>query len=105
VTTTLSPSKTVTLVSHLNLTAMFVPDDSALKGVTFTYPPANAKLTNTFFTVKGKLPESLTVTQLTCQLFLQSTGVTASPQVLTLASPATNWTFPVTNLTPGPYTV
>jgi hypothetical protein len=73
--------------------------------MTFTYPPANANLTNGTFSVAGTLPASLMFTQMTCQLFLKSNGVTALPQPATLKSTATKWTFPVSNLTPGPYTI
>jgi len=105
VNTTLNPSKTIDLLSNLTLTVTFVPEDASLKGITFTYPLANAKVpSNTFNRVEVKAPASLSVTQMTCQLFLQSNGVTASPQPVTDHT-ANKWTFPVTNLTPGPYTI
>jgi hypothetical protein len=105
VTTTLNPSKTFQLVSNLTLTATFVPEDHSLQGITFTYPRANAMLTNgAYIPVAGRLPASLVVTQMTCQLFLQSNGVTASPQAATISN-FTNWYFPVTNLAPGSYKI
>jgi cyclophilin family peptidyl-prolyl cis-trans isomerase len=105
VTTTLNPSKTFHIVSNLTLTATFVPEDTSLQGISFTYPPANAMLTNGTFSVAGKLPASLVVTQMTCQLFLQSNGVTALPQSVTLDATGTKWTLPVTNIAPGSYKV
>jgi cyclophilin family peptidyl-prolyl cis-trans isomerase len=105
VTTTLNPSKTFHIVSNLTLTATFVPEDNSLKGIAFTYPPANAGLTNGTFNVAGSLPASLIITQMTCQLFLQSNGVTALPQAVNINPTVAKWTFPVTNLAPGAYTV
>ncbi len=104
VVTTLNRTNTVNLQSNLNLTVTFAPEDTALKGITFTYPPANARLTSGTFSVEGRLPASQTFTQMTCQLFLQSNGVTASPQAVSMDS-ATKWHLPVAQLTPGPYTV
>jgi cyclophilin family peptidyl-prolyl cis-trans isomerase len=105
VTTTLNPINTFQIVSNLTLTATFIPEDTSLTGLKFTYPSANAMLTNGTFSVEGTLPASLAVTQLTCQLFLQSNGLTALPQPVTNDPAATKWTFPVTNLTPGQYTI
>jgi uncharacterized protein (DUF2141 family) len=103
--TTLNPAKTVNLSSNLTLTATFAPENPAVQGLAFTYPPANARLTNDSFSVEGKLPASQIVTQMTCQLFLQSNGVTSLPQVVNITSSTPKWTFPVTNLTPGSYRV
>ena len=105
VTTTLNPSNTINLKSNLNLTATFVSDDLSLKGIAFAYPPANAKLTKDAFNVEVMAPASLSVTQMTCQLFLQSNGVTALPQPATFDSTSKKWTLPVANLTPGRYLV
>jgi cyclophilin family peptidyl-prolyl cis-trans isomerase len=105
ITTTLNPSRTFQIVSNLTLTATFVPQDTSLQGITITYPPANAGLTNGTFNVAGSLPASQTIKQMTCQLFMRSNGVTALPQAVAVNSAATNWTFAVSNLTPGPYTV
>jgi cyclophilin family peptidyl-prolyl cis-trans isomerase len=105
VTTTLNPSKTFTITSNLTLTATFLPNDISLQGITFTYPPANGRLTNGSFEVAGRLPASLTFTQMTCQLFLQSNGATLLPQPVTLDPTAAKWTFPVSNLTAGLYKI
>jgi cyclophilin family peptidyl-prolyl cis-trans isomerase len=105
VTTTLNATKTFQAESNLTLTATFVPENSALGGITFTYPRANAMLTNGIFSVAGKLPASLVVTQMTCQLFLQSAGLTASPQSATIGATGAEWSFPVTNLAPGSYSI
>ncbi len=105
VTTTLNPSKTFHAASNLTLTATFVPENSSLQGLTFTYPPANAMLTNGTFQIAGNLPASLVFTQMTCQLFLQSNGVTAGPQAALLDAAAPRWSFPVTNLAPGSYRI
>jgi len=104
VTTTLNPSKTFQIVSNLTLTATFIPQDATLKGISFTYPPANAMLTNGTFSVTGNLPASPAVTNMTWQLFLQSNALSAK-QSLSISTNAKKWAFPVTNLTPGPYTV
>jgi len=103
--TTLNSSKTFHIASNLTLTATFVPEDTSLTGIAFTYPLANAMLTNGTFSVAGKLPASQVFTQMTCQLFLKSNGVTALPQPVTINSAGTEWTFSVSNLIPGPYTV
>jgi cyclophilin family peptidyl-prolyl cis-trans isomerase len=106
VTTTLNPSKKFTVVSNLTLTATFAGEDKSLKGIAFTYPSANANVpSNTFNRVEVKAPASLSVTQMTCQFFLQSNGVTASPQFLNFDAATKKWTLPVTNFTPGPYVV
>jgi cyclophilin family peptidyl-prolyl cis-trans isomerase/uncharacterized protein (DUF2141 family) len=105
VTTTLNPTNTFFVSSNLTLTATFVPDDTSLKGVSITYPPANSKLTSVTFNVAGRLPASLVVTQMTCQLFLQSNGVTVLPQPVIVDSTSRNWSLPVTNLTPGSYRI
>ena len=81
---------------------MFVTNDTSLNGFSFTYPPANAKLTNLTFNMEGRLSES--ITQLTCQLFLQSNSVTAAPQFTSNDFAAGKWTLPVADLAPGPYT-
>ena len=101
-TVTLNPSKTFTIVSNITLTAMFITNDTSLNGFSFTYPPANAKLTNLTFNMEGRLSES--ITQLTCQLFLQSNSVTAAPQFTSNDFAAGKWTLPVADLAPGPYT-
>jgi hypothetical protein len=105
VTTTLNPSMTFLALSNLTLTATFVPENPSLQGITFTYPSANAMLTNGTFSVAGKLPSSLVFTQMTCQLFLQSNGLTALPQSAIIGPTATEWSFPVTNLAAGSYKV
>ena len=105
VATTLNPSKTFQIVSNLILTATFVPEAASLQGITFTYPPANAGLTNGTFSVAGTLPASQIVTQMTCQLFLRSNGLTALPQAAAIDPATAKWTLAVSNLAPGPYTV
>jgi cyclophilin family peptidyl-prolyl cis-trans isomerase len=105
VATTLNPSKSFYAASNLTLTATFVPENSSLQGLSFTYPPANAMLTNGTFQIAGNLPRSLVFTQMTCQLFLQSNGVTAGPQAAILDAAAPKWSFPVTNLAPGSYRI
>ncbi|HUD46070.1 MAG TPA: peptidylprolyl isomerase [Candidatus Baltobacteraceae bacterium] len=103
--TTLNPARTFHIVSNLTLTAMFIPEDTSLKGITFTYPPSDAMLTNGTFNVVGRVPASLIITQMTCQLFLQSNGVTAAPQPVTIDPAGAKWSLSVSNLTPGPYRV
>lgn len=97
-----SAAQTLTVNSNVNLTVTFLPDTFSTKGITFTYPPANGRLTNGTFALAGKLPSSLAVTQMTCQLFLQSTGVTP-PQPVTTDSTGEKWTLPVAGLAPGSY--
>jgi cyclophilin family peptidyl-prolyl cis-trans isomerase len=104
VTTTLNPLKTFHIESNLTLTATFIPQDTSLTGITFTYPSANAMLTNASFKVEGRLPASPAVTQMTCQLFFQSNSVTAL-QPADIDSTGATWSFPVTNLPAGPYSV
>jgi cyclophilin family peptidyl-prolyl cis-trans isomerase len=104
--TTLNPTNTFYLSSNLTLTATFVSEDASLTGLAITYPRANAMLTNGNFTnVVGTLPASLAITQLTCQIFLKSNGVTQFPQIVNIGPTGTKWTFPVTNLNAGPYTI
>ncbi len=102
----LNPTNIITISRNATVTAMFVAQATSLKGVTFVYPPANAKVpSNTFDRVEIKAPASLGVTNVTCQFFLQSNGVTASPQPLSYDSTKKQWTLPVANLTPGPYKI
>jgi cyclophilin family peptidyl-prolyl cis-trans isomerase len=106
VTTTLNPALTFQIVSNLTLTATFVPEDTSLTGLAITYPPANAMLTNgALLNVAGTLPASPAITNLTCQLFLQSNGLTALPQPVILDATGTKWSFPVSNLTAGAYSI
>jgi hypothetical protein len=52
----LNPFRTFQILSNLTLTATFVSNSAALKGITFAYPPANGSLTNGTFNIAGGLP-------------------------------------------------
>lgn len=99
-TTLLTPTLQFEMLGNKTLTANFIADNMP-KGITFTYPHAGADLTNTNLTLEGKVPASLAVTNLTCQLFIQSSSVTA-PQAVSITG--ANWSATFTNLTPGQYT-
>ncbi|HEY3860497.1 MAG TPA: peptidylprolyl isomerase [Verrucomicrobiae bacterium] len=105
VNTSVNPADTFRISSNLTLTATFVPSDAALTGIAITYPPANAMLTNGTFLVKGTVPHSQVFTRMTCQLFLQSATTNLSPQPVTINATGAGWSFPVSNLTAGPYTI
>jgi uncharacterized repeat protein (TIGR02543 family) len=102
-TTTVGRTNTIDLQSNLTLTATFVPNDTSLTGVTITYPPANSRLTVSNIIVEGRLPASLSVTQMTCQLFVQSNSIMALPQPVSISG--TKWSLSAANLIPGAYTL
>src|SRR5262249_13896108 len=108
VNTTLNPTETLTMSSNLVLTATFVSNNIP-GSIAFTYPKANALLTNSALALAGTTKPSAAATQIMCQLFLNSNSV-APPVPASLNGAA--WSVPAgiiypghLNLAPGVYTV
>jgi cyclophilin family peptidyl-prolyl cis-trans isomerase len=100
--TFLSPTTNFTMQNGLQMTANFISDTVA-GGISFTYPKANAQVTNASFSITGKVAASIGPAQITCQVFSASTSNSMSePMVLS----ATNtWSTPSLSLAPGAYIV
>jgi cyclophilin family peptidyl-prolyl cis-trans isomerase/archaellum component FlaF (FlaF/FlaG flagellin family) len=97
---TLNPVETFKMSSNLTLTATFVSNN--IPGtISFTYPAANARLTNPVVALAGKTKASAAATQVVCQLFLDSNSI-APPMVAGVSGAA--WSAARTNLAPGAYT-
>ena len=97
---TLNPVEMFKMASNLTLTATFISDNIPGK-ISFTYPAANAHLTNTALTVEGKTKAAVTATQIVCQLFLNSNSI-APPAVAGISN--AKWSVEASNLAPGAYT-
>ena len=66
-------TQTYTMASGLTLTATFIPSNTA-KGISFTYPAANARLSTNTFRLKGRIASSFKPAEITCQVF-QTNGL------------------------------
>jgi cyclophilin family peptidyl-prolyl cis-trans isomerase len=104
---TLSAKESFAMSSNLVLTATFVSNDIP-GAIAFTYPKANAKVTNSALTLTGTAKTSIRATQIVCQLFSASNSL-GVPVVASLNSGG--WTVPAgslvsgqTNIAPGNYT-
>jgi cyclophilin family peptidyl-prolyl cis-trans isomerase len=99
----IDPVQTFTAETNFTLTVTFVLTNLP-PGLAITSPAANSVVlaTNAELTISGTLPSSVTVTELTVQLFIQSNAVTAAlPAVINGA----NWSLTENNLTGAAYTV
>ncbi len=94
-------TQTYTMAYGLTLTATFIPSNTA-KGISFTYPAANARLSTNTFPLKGRIAASFKPAGITCQVF-QTNGLAIGPPLMT--SGTSTWAVPVTNLPGGYYTV
>jgi len=94
-------TQTYTMASGLTLTATFIPSNTA-KGISFTYPAANALLSTNTFPLKGRIAPGFKPAGITCQVF-QTNGLAIGPPLTT--SGTTTWSVTVTNLPGGYYTV
>jgi cyclophilin family peptidyl-prolyl cis-trans isomerase len=93
--------QTYTMASGLTLTATFLPSNTA-KGISFTYPAANATLSTNTFSLKGRVAPSFKPAAITCQVF-QTNGLAIGPPLRTNGT--TTWSVTVSNLPGGFYTV
>jgi cyclophilin family peptidyl-prolyl cis-trans isomerase len=94
-------TQTYTMASGLTLTATFIPSNTA-KGISFTYPAANARLSTNTFPLRGKIATGFKPAVITCQVF-QTNGLAIGPPLTT--SGKTTWAVTITNLPGGNYTV
>jgi hypothetical protein len=87
------------------LIATFVSTNAprGTKGISFTYPPANAKLATNSFFLRGKIAPSVKSAQITCQIFSTNTGLVAAGPLTTTGT--NTWSIAVSNLPPDTYTV
>ncbi len=93
--------QTYTMAPGLTLTATFVPSNTA-KGISFTYPPANARLSTNSFPLKGRIAPSFKPARITCQIF-QTNGLGVGSPMTT--SGTTTWSVTATNIPGGIYVV
>ena len=101
--TSIDPAQSVTAEDNLTLTVIYVATNMP-PGLAITSPVAGSVViaTNAALTISGTIPTSVSVTQLTVQLFFQSNAVTAAlPAVIN----GGNWSLAESNLASGPYTV
>jgi cyclophilin family peptidyl-prolyl cis-trans isomerase len=100
--TTTNPVVTFTNSPGLLWTATFVPGNTG-KGIAFTYPTANARLTTNTFLLKGRMTSSYKSARISCQISSLTTGFGVGPLLAT--SGATTWSAGVSNLPPDNYIV
>jgi hypothetical protein len=94
-------SQSFTMSYGLSLTATFIATNT-IKGLTFTYPPANGYLRTNAFVLKGKIATTMKSASITCQFF-QTNGLAVGPPMTTTGT--NNWSIDVTNLPGGNYLV
>jgi cyclophilin family peptidyl-prolyl cis-trans isomerase len=94
-------TQTFTMVGGLTLTATFIPTNTA-RGISFTYPPANALLSTNTFTLIGRATPRFRPANITCQIF-QVNGLAVGPPLMTTGT--ATWSAAVTNLMGGNYIV
>jgi cyclophilin family peptidyl-prolyl cis-trans isomerase len=92
-------TQTFTMASGLTLTATFVPSNTA-KGISFTYPAANASVKTNTFPLRGKIAPSFKPAGITCRIF-QTGGLAVGPALTT--SGTQTWSVMLSNLPGGSY--
>ncbi|HEX3717732.1 MAG TPA: peptidylprolyl isomerase [Verrucomicrobiae bacterium] len=95
----LNPSINFTMTNGVAFTAIFISNTLA-KDISFTYPPANSKVTADHFMLTGNISASVVNPQVTCQIFSNGIPVNLA-QVATING--TTWSVPV-SLPQGTYT-
>ncbi len=100
--TTTNPVVSFTNAPGLLWTATFVRSNSG-KGISFTYPTANARLTTNTFLLKGRMKSGYESALVSWQISSLTTGFGVGP--LLAASRATTWSAAVSNLPPDNYVV
>ena len=100
--TSLDPDQEVTTDTNLTITVTFALTDLPA-GLAITYPVAGSTViaTNAALTITGTVPTSVNVTNLTVQLFLNSTAVTAAQPAVISGS---TWSLTESDLAGGLYT-
>jgi cyclophilin family peptidyl-prolyl cis-trans isomerase len=83
-------------------TATFAPSNSG-KGISFTYPAANALLKTNSFRLKGRLAAGYESAPVSCRMFSLTTGSGVGP--LSAESGLTTWSAGVSNLPADNYVV
>jgi cyclophilin family peptidyl-prolyl cis-trans isomerase len=99
----IDPVQSFTAETNLTLTVKYILNNLPT-GLAITYPMAGSTViaTNAGLTISGTLPASVTVTQVTVQLFSQSNSVTAALPAIINGS---NWSLAENNLVGGLYTI
>ena len=100
--TTTNLAVTFTNSAGLLWTATFVPSNTG-KGISFTYPTLNARLTTNTFLLKGRMTSSFKSARISCQIFSRTTGYGVGPLLAT--SGTSTWSAGVSNLPPDNYVV
>lgn len=95
----LNPSIDFTMTNGVAFTAIFI-SNSLAHDISFTYPPANSKVTADYFTLTGNISASVFNPQVTCQIF--SNGIPVS-EAQVAAINGTTWSVPL-SLSQGTYT-
>jgi cyclophilin family peptidyl-prolyl cis-trans isomerase len=99
----IDPEQEFAAETNFTLTVTYVLNNLPT-GLAITYPGANAVVnaTNAGLTISGTLPTSVTVTEVSVQLFSQSNAVTAAlPAVIN----GSNWSLAESDLVGGLYTI
>jgi hypothetical protein len=97
----ISPTIPFVMSTGLALTATFI-SNALPKAVSFTYPRANSQVPTNSFMLTGNVSASFTNVQVSCQLFSNTLPVSAEEPATVNG---TAWSFPITDLQQGIYTV
>jgi hypothetical protein len=95
-------TQTFTMTSNMTLTAEFISSPTQKNVISFTYPPANAKLQTNSFEVKGRIAPKFKSAQVTVQIVSTTSGYEVGPLSI---SGINSWSVAVTNLPPDSYVV
>jgi cyclophilin family peptidyl-prolyl cis-trans isomerase len=98
----LEPTLNFVMLNGLQLQANFI-SNTLPHGISITYPAARESLTNSSFSIKGKLAANIASAQITCQVFSALTGLASSEPMIVNAT--NTWSTPVVSLAAGPYIV
>jgi cyclophilin family peptidyl-prolyl cis-trans isomerase len=97
-----NPIQTFTMAVGTLFTATFAPSNSA-KTISFSYPPANARLSTNSFVIKGRMTPAFDRARIGCRLSSLTTGFNFAP--LQAVSATATWSAAVSNLPPDNYVV
>ena len=94
-----APTFSFAMSEGVTMTANFM-SNSLPGGITFVSPLANGKLSNSVFTITGKIKAGVTLTNIDCQFYSSVGQVASHPAVIS----GSTWSF-TGQLAPGTYTV
>jgi cyclophilin family peptidyl-prolyl cis-trans isomerase len=100
--TTTNPAVTFTNSAGVLWTATFIPSNTG-KGISFSYPAANARLATNSFLLKGRMTSSYKSARVSCQISSLTTAFGVGPLMAT--SGPTTWSTGISNLPPDDYVV